>query len=611
MLTDNKKIVKINIVIANVVFIMAMFLFLAFLFVGNKVKGSERYPSKLDYIDISSGWTVSDAESVLGQYDFPTKIDIEAGQAITTSKELNYEIADGDYLMLWNKGQNLIISIDGKVRQEYGKDTIKAIGKDIPYLYVLAPLYKSDMGKEIKITYYTDNAKDSGIIGTVFLGDKTSLLLSVIINYQVEVVAAFVLVLLGIICVPGSIVISVYKKQSESLWYLGCGVMLAGLWIVLNSQLRQFVFPNVSVTRNCAFLVVAILPFPFSLYLDQIQELRYHLGYFIVEMGSGLNFILLFALNLARYRGLSEMFYTTPAILLIAVVWGLITLTLDIIRGHAKKYSLVATGLVFFGLSAIFQMIVYLTNTSGILSGSFIVAGLLLLLACSIVYAIRRMGDVYTGKEEAVKEADNIKVAAMESLAKTVDAKDKYTKGHSERVAKYSKEIAKRMGYSRKEQRNIYYVGLLHDVGKIGIPDSIINKPDKLTKEEFDVIKTHPVIGSDILDNIKIISNIEIGARWHHERYDGGGYPDGLKGEDIPQIARIIGVADAYDAMSSNRSYRTALDQNIIREEILKNKGRQFDPEIAQIMLQMIDEDKKYTMREEPPKDTAEDKSGE
>ncbi len=149
-----------------------------------------------------------------------------------------------------------------------------------------------------------------------------------------------------------------------------------------------------------------------------------------------------------------------------------------------------------------------------------------------------------------------------------------------------------------KEQSDIFIIGLLHDVGKIGVPDSVINKPGALSDEEFEYIKRHPVIGSQILKNINEMPKLSIGARWHHERYDGSGYPDGLAGEEIPEEARIIAVADAYDAMSSNRSYRNSMPQEKIRSEIERGSGTQFDPRFAEIMLKMIDEDKSYTMRE-------------
>ncbi len=201
-------------------------------------------------------------------------------------------------------------------------------------------------------------------------------------------------------------------------------------------------------------------------------------------------------------------------------------------------------------------------------------------------------------KAQTVK-VENFSRQLISALAKTIDAKDQYTNGHSERVAKYARMLAGRMGKDEQEQEKIYNIGMLHDIGKIGISGEIINKTTKLTDEEYEIIKTHPLIGAGILENISEIPEIATGARWHHERYDGKGYPDGLKGKDIPEIARIIGVADAYDAMASNRSYRKVLPQEAVRSEIEKGKGTQFDPEIADLMLKLIDEDTEYRLRED------------
>lgn len=200
--------------------------------------------------------------------------------------------------------------------------------------------------------------------------------------------------------------------------------------------------------------------------------------------------------------------------------------------------------------------------------------------------------------EERREKIERLSQQVILTLAKTIDAKDKYTKGHSERVAEYSREISKRMNFSEQEQQEIYWMGLLHDIGKIGIPDTIINKSGKLTDEEFNIIQSHPVIGVDILSTISEIPGISGGARHHHEKYNGTGYPDKIAGEDIPIAARIIGVADAYDAMTSKRSYRDVLPQEVVRAEIVKGKGAQFDPKCADIMLEMIDNDTEYEMKE-------------
>ncbi len=196
------------------------------------------------------------------------------------------------------------------------------------------------------------------------------------------------------------------------------------------------------------------------------------------------------------------------------------------------------------------------------------------------------------------QENEMLFMHVVQSLADAIDAKDTYTNGHSRRVADYSRNIAARFGYDENRQNDIYIMGLLHDIGKIGVPSAVINKPGKLTDEEFAMIKTHPSKGAKILENIHEMPELAVGARWHHERFDGRGYPDGIKGEEIPEEARIIAVADAYDAMTSKRSYRDALPQEVVREELLKGRGTQFDPRFADIMLGMMEDDKDYQMRE-------------
>ena len=196
------------------------------------------------------------------------------------------------------------------------------------------------------------------------------------------------------------------------------------------------------------------------------------------------------------------------------------------------------------------------------------------------------------------EKLERISMQIVKTLSGAIDAKDTYTNGHSTRVADYSKEIARRKGLSEESQNDIYMMGLLHDVGKIGIPDAIINKPERLNDGEYSIIRQHPMMGADILKNITEFPKLATGARWHHERYDGKGYPDGLSGEDIPMEARIIAISDAYDAMSSRRSYRDVLPQEQVRAEMEKGKGTQFDPVYTEIMLSMIDEDLDYQMRE-------------
>lgn len=196
--------------------------------------------------------------------------------------------------------------------------------------------------------------------------------------------------------------------------------------------------------------------------------------------------------------------------------------------------------------------------------------------------------DLEAKLDEKTKLVEKVSLNSIMVIANTIDAKDAYTSGHSMRVAKCSSAIARQLKWPEEDIQNIHYVALLHDIGKIGVPDAILNKPSKLSDEEFQVIKKHPVIGNDILKDIRIIRSVAEGALYHHERYDGRGYPLGLAGEDIPFYARIIGIADAYDAMTSNRIYRHKLPQEKVIKEFENGRGTQFDPQLTDLFLEML-----------------------
>ncbi|HWB53900.1 MAG TPA: HD-GYP domain-containing protein, partial [Tepidisphaeraceae bacterium] len=172
------------------------------------------------------------------------------------------------------------------------------------------------------------------------------------------------------------------------------------------------------------------------------------------------------------------------------------------------------------------------------------------------------------------------------SLTSAVDAKDAYTCGHSERVALLSRELAKKIKLPSTQVERIYMAGLLHDVGKIGVPEFVLQKTGKLTPEEFALMKKHPEIGGKILKNVKQIQDLLPGVLYHHERYDGKGYPAGLSGQSIPLFGRLICLGDSFDAMTSNRTYRKAMPIEVAMTEIRRAAGTQFDPELAEAFLE-------------------------
>ena len=205
-----------------------------------------------------------------------------------------------------------------------------------------------------------------------------------------------------------------------------------------------------------------------------------------------------------------------------------------------------------------------------------------------IIELAELQNDLERRLEEKTNLVEKVSLNSIMVIANTIDAKDAYTSGHSMRVAQCSAAIANKLNWEEKDVQNIHYIALLHDIGKIGVPDAILNKPGKLSLEEFEVIKKHPVIGNDILKDIHVIKSVAEGALYHHERYDGHGYPFGLSGEKIPYCARIIGIADAYDAMTSNRIYRRKLNRDNVIKEFEDGRGTQFDPQLTDLFLDML-----------------------
>lgn len=215
----------------------------------------------------------------------------------------------------------------------------------------------------------------------------------------------------------------------------------------------------------------------------------------------------------------------------------------------------------------------------------------LILLVESGIKAVAQMNLIRDINDELKDTYDKLQKAYMESIETlrfTVEAKDTYTRGHSDRVSEYSVLLGERLGLSEEDINTLRIGGLFHDIGKIGVPDSILLKESKLTDDEYSEIKNHPSIGAHILSNATIFQDVLPIVKHHHERYDGNGYPGKLQGEEIPHLARIAAIADAFDAMTSKRTYRNSLSLDIVKSELEKCKGTQFDPKYADVFLDIL-----------------------
>lgn len=218
----------------------------------------------------------------------------------------------------------------------------------------------------------------------------------------------------------------------------------------------------------------------------------------------------------------------------------------------------------------------------------------LLLLIESAIKSVKQMDEIKRINEKLEDSKEQLEQAYLDmvqTLRYTVEAKDSYTRGHSDRVSEYSVLIGEKLGLPAEQIKTLRIGGLFHDIGKIGIPDSILLKPAKLTDEEYSQIKNHPSIGAHILGSAAIFQDIIPIVKHHHERYDGNGYPSRLKWEEIPYLARIAAVADTFDAMTSRRSYRGPIDIEHVKEEIKRCEGTQFDPQIAEVFIEILNND--------------------
>lgn len=225
--------------------------------------------------------------------------------------------------------------------------------------------------------------------------------------------------------------------------------------------------------------------------------------------------------------------------------------------------------------------------TGLILQTSYVIMPIVLIVILSIMsffLLVRFQGYVHAISTTYDNQLEGI----VKGVIATLELKDPYTRGHSERVASYALLLAKEIGnFSKDEQKSFYYACLLHDIGKVNIPDQILTKPGKLTNEEFDIIKSHPVVGAEAVKDVEGIKESICVIRSHHERWDGKGYPDQLKHEEIPLLARVSAIADAFDAMTSSRSYREAMPVEEAYRRIIEGKGSQFDPELVQQFIKV------------------------
>ena len=565
--------------------ILAWFLFMQLFGVDERTVGSAH--GSIFYSDTFT-WEKPDGTteeiSVPGQYDLP----VGEPMVITTVLPDDY---DETAIAIRSSLQDVSIYIDGALRVHYSTSKTRLVGKNSASRYIFCTTSSHDAGKELRIELTTYTSNYSGVVNQVFCGSKIDIWQFIFSKYALATYIAYFILFAGLTVILFSFTLGIVYHTSFDMEYLGWCMVMAATWMIGESKLRQLLVPNASALSSLCFVMILLGPIPLLLYANSVLHGLHSRLYRNVSRLALLNFAVCSILMITRTADYIETLPIGQIILVGTFLMVFINICVYTKKSKSHTDHILLFGMLVAMLGIIAECIsVYLVTS---LSGLFVGASMIVLLLVNLIRTVQNIQLLETKRQlEKQQENEKLSLQMMQTLSTTIEAKDEYTRGHSFRVAEYAALIAAELGWSPEEIQQLKHAAYLHDIGKIGIPDQILNKPSKLTEDEYNLIKQHPVIGAEILKDITFIPHIIEVARNHHERYDGNGYPDGLGGTDIPIHARIVSMADSYDAMSSRRIYRNALPQEMIRDEIVKNRGKQFDPQITDIFLQLMDENR-------------------
>ena len=583
-------------------FYILMFLIVAAFVVGEVVYPSERTEMSLEANIRYPGtftWEKTDGSSEIIQV--PGKYDVSVGETMVLTTVLPTDYT-ANAIGLRSSLQDIKYYIDGELRGSYDTKDTRPFGKNSASRYVFCETSEKDAGKELKIELTTYTSNYSGVVNEVYYGDKGDIWTHIFNEHGTQTLIAFFILFTGVVTILFSIALGMVYQTKFDMEYLGWCMLMGSVWMLGESKMRQLWIPNASIMASMCFVVIILCPIPLLFYIDSVQKHRYTGIYRVIEGVALLNFVVETALQLAGIVDYIETMPVDHVILILTFAAITVTFIMDIRHGESREYHLVLSGCVVAMTAILIEVVSSYFVVS--LSGVFVGTGLLILLFVNIICTLKRVHymEIQRQQEELEKrrrQMEKMSLRMIRTLSTTMEAKNEYSKGHSYRVAQYAGMIAREMGWSSSEIRHLKNAAYVHDVGRIGIPDSILNKPSKLTEEEYAMIKAHTVIGADVLKDITVIEHAAEVARSHHERYDGKGYPDGLKGEEILIQARIVAVADRYDAMSTRRIYRKALSQEQILEKLKDNRGTQFDPVIVDVFVHLMETGKAKIEEEE------------
>lgn len=571
-------------IIANIIFLITIAITSVAIFHDN---GANEAPiGSFETAVFNDGW-ILEKDGETKEISFPYSGPNFFNKEVVLKNTLPDYVKEGMSLNFRSDLSDVKIYVDGELRVDYGEDTVGFVGYYPPSAYEIVPLKENDAKKEIRIELLTK--KSTSKFENVTIGFGNNSWFMIIKNNVVRFSLAILMVVAGFVAAVFYTIVSRKIKINRSILYLSQTIMMMGVWTISESKLRQLIFNTSSLTQIFCYLSLEILVVYVIFYFDEIQNNRYHKTYLVLETINLAQLIINVILSVLRIADFHDTLRYSHVCVVIALVSTVICLLMDIVSARIKKYNISAIGMFAFLMATVTEIISYYVTSAQTL-GVFLCIGLLALLAATIA---QTLVDAYKAEIESRQHVEKATMTTFETIASAIDARDEYTGGHSARVAYYAsllaKKMAKELDYSEEDIKRIHYIALMHDIGKIGIPDAILNKASKLTDEEFVIMKQHAVIGDRLLKDIDTVEGLSDGVRHHHERYDGKGYPDQLAKDEIPVVAKILCIADCFDAMTSNRVYRKRLSDEQVRMELERCAGTQFDPHFIEKFCELLD----------------------
>lgn len=535
--------------------------------------------------DFNEGWTLMyNGES--SEVTLPMYVPAKSGEEIILSNTLPKNLSNGMSLMVRASMEDIIIYIDGKKREEYSSNSLRRMSYYIPSAYVVTGIDSYDSGKQVTIHL---TVKSKGSLNAVTIGHGNNGWFKIIKDGLPVNFIALLAFLSGILITVTSLFLG-KRYRTNSAGYLGLLVMDVTLWMFSESVLRQLIFLKPSMSQYFSYITLELIGALACLYFDSVQHRVYHKTYLLLE---GIMLVQILVNIALSALGICELYVTLPFAHVMEAVCAfvvVINVIRDVRSGRISTYKKSVIGVIFFIALSLVELARFYFSEF-VIFGGYMCIGLIGLMAATIAQTV---SDVFAESREHELQRAQMTNNTIETIAGAIDARDEYTGGHSERVGFYAqrlaREVADKYGFTEEDIRRIGYIGMVHDIGKIGVAESVLNKAGKLTNEEFSLMKRHAEIGYELMSSMgSEIEGILDGIRYHHERFDGKGYPDGLAGNDIPLVARILCLADSYDAMTSNRVYRKRLTNDEVKNELIRCSGAQFDPDLTKVFIKLID----------------------